>query len=142
MLDLNDYEMPIFSVDREQENGIHELAQQFFDKIGSADAVMVSFAEYNGSYTSAWKNIFDWASRIDTNVYQGKKVAMFAATPGPRAGAGVLGSATSGAPFFGAELVGSVGIGTFGDNFDPDAGEITDPDLQAQFKDILSAFAE
>ena len=59
MLDLNDYEMPIFSVDREQENGIHELAQQFFDKIGSADAVMVSFAEYNGSYTSAWKNIYD-----------------------------------------------------------------------------------
>ena len=141
MLDLNDYEMPIFSVDREQANGIHELAQQFFDKITAADAVIVSFAEHNGSYTAAWKNVYDWASRIDTEVYQGKKVAMFAATPGGRAGAGVLGSATSAAPFFGAELAGSLGVGTFYDTFDGEAGEIIDSDLNAQFKEILASLA-
>ena len=37
ILDLNDYEMPIFSVDKEKENGIHNLATDFYTKIGSAD---------------------------------------------------------------------------------------------------------
>ena len=33
ILDLNDYEMPIFSVDKEKENGIHPLAQEFYSKL-------------------------------------------------------------------------------------------------------------
>jgi NAD(P)H-dependent FMN reductase len=142
ILDLNDYEMPIYSQAREQNDGIPELARRFFDKIGQADAVIVSFAEYNGSYTSAWKNVYDWASRIDAGVYQGKKVAMFAATPGPRGGAGVLGNATLTAPFFGADLVGSLGIGSFGDNFDSEAGRLTNPELSEQFEKVLAALAD
>ena len=74
-------------------------------------------------------------------VYQGRKVAMFAATPGPRAGAGVLGSATMTAPFFGADLVGSLGIPAFDENFDPDAGELSDPDLRARFEKTLGALS-
>ena len=131
---------PLYSPEREEE-GLPELAQKFFDKIGSVDAVIVSFAEYNGSFTPAWKNIYDWASRIDAKVYQGKKVVMLAATPGGRAGAGVLGAATSGAPHFGAELVGSLGVGSFMNNFDSEAGEITNSDLQAQLKEVIAALA-
>lgn len=141
VIDLNDYEMPIYSEERQQELGVPEPARRLYDKIGSADAVVVSFAEHNGTYTAAWKNIHDWASRIDMAVYQGKKVAMFAATPGPRAGAGVLGAATVSAPFFGADLVGSLGIPTFGDNFDPEIGELTDPELRARFDKTLAALA-
>ena len=44
ILDLNDYEMPIFSVDKEKENGIHPLAHDFYAKIGSADFIVISFA--------------------------------------------------------------------------------------------------
>ncbi len=141
IIDLNDYEMPIYSAEREAENGIPEPARRLYGKIGSADAVVVSYAEHNGSYTAAWKNVFDWASRIDMGVYQGKKVAMFAATPSPRAGAGVLGNATATAPFFGADLVGSLGIPAFGDNFDLDAGGLSDPDLRARFEKTLGALA-
>ena len=141
IIDLNDYEMPIYSTEREREAGIPEEARRLYEEIGSADAVIVSFAEHNGSYTSAWKNVFDWASRIDMAIYQGKSVAMFAATPGPRGGAGVLGAATATAPFFGAELVGDLGIPAFGDNFDPDSNEISDPDLRAQFEKTLGALA-
>lgn len=142
ILDLNDYEMPIYSTEREQDNGVPEQAQRFYDKIGAADAVIVSFAEHNGSYTAAWKNVYDWASRIDMAVYQGKQVVMLAATPGPRAGAGVLGAATTAAPFFGAELVGSLGIPSFGANFDSEAGELTEPDLREQLEKTLGALAE
>lgn len=142
ILDLNDYEMPIYTPRREQDGGVPEQARRLYDQIGAADAVLVSFAEYNGSYTSAWKNVYDWMSRIDMAVYQGKKVVMLAASPGPRAGAGVLGSATMAAPFFGAELVGSLGIGRFGETFDAEAGELADQDLREQLEKILAALAD
>ncbi|MEM7271983.1 MAG: NAD(P)H-dependent oxidoreductase [Actinomycetota bacterium] len=139
VVDINDYEMPIYSTEREREHGIPEPAKELFAKFGDAEVLVFSFAEYNGSYTAAWKNIHDWMSRIDAAIYQNKKVAMFAATPGPRSGAGVLGSATMAAPFFGAELIGSLGIGRFRENFDPDQGAISDPELRTQFIEILDS---
>ncbi|MEL6735187.1 MAG: NAD(P)H-dependent oxidoreductase, partial [Pseudomonadota bacterium] len=54
-VDINDYEMPIYSPDRQNANGIHPLSQSLFDEIGAADALIVSFAEYNGFVTAAWK---------------------------------------------------------------------------------------
>lgn len=137
-VDINDYEMPIYSVKREQADGVPLAGQRLFEKIGSADAIIMSFAEYNGSYTSAWKNIHDWMSRIDMAIYQGRKVAMFAASPGPRGGAGVLGGAIATAPFFGAELVGSLGIPTFHENVDAETGEISNSDLRAEFEKVLA----
>ena len=142
ILDINDYEMPIYSTERHEKNGIPEQARRLYDKIGEVDAVIISYAEHNGSYSAAWKNIYDWASRIDMGVYQGKKVAKFAATPGPRGGASVLQSATAAAPFFGADLVGSLSIPTFGETFDSENSEISDPDLRAQFEKVLGALAE
>ncbi|MEM9035565.1 MAG: NAD(P)H-dependent oxidoreductase [Actinomycetota bacterium] len=137
LVDLNDYELPIYSQDREAESGVPDLARELFDKIGAADGVIISFAEHNGSYTAAWKNIYDWMSRIDQGVYQGKPVAMLAATPGPRAGAGVLGSAVMAAPFFGAEVVGQLGVGKFLSCFDTDAGVVTDEAIEAQLRQLL-----
>lgn len=119
LIDLNDYEMPIYSPEREA-TGIPEQAQSFFQKIGEADAVLVSFAEYNGSVTAAWKNIFDWMSRINMKVWQSKPIVMLAATPGPRSGAGVLCNQKEMAPHFGADIRGIVGIGTWSKAWDAD----------------------
>jgi NAD(P)H-dependent FMN reductase len=124
IVDLNDYEMPIYSIDREKQEGIHPLAQELFAKIGAADALIISYPEYNGSYTSAWKNIHDWMSRIDMAIYQNKPLLALSATPGPRAGAGVLGAVEASAPFFGADLRGTVGIGGWGEAFDPASGSL------------------
>lgn len=118
IVDLNDYEMPIYSIDREKESGIHPLAKELFGRIGEADALIVSYPEYNGSYTSAWKNIHDWMSRIDMAIYQNKPLLALSATPGPRAGAGVLQAVESSAPFFGADLRGIVGVGVWGEAYD------------------------
>lgn len=136
IVDLNDYEMAIYSPEREAA-GIPAEAQAFFDKIGAADAVIVSYAEYNGSFTPAWKNTYDWASRIGMQVYQGRPVLMLAASPGPRGGAGVLGAATMSAPFFGAELVGSLGIGTFYESFDAEGGALADAERDAELRELL-----
>jgi NAD(P)H-dependent FMN reductase len=136
-LDLNDYEMPIYSSDRESANGIPAPARDFFGRIGAADAVLVSFAEHNGFVTAAWKNIFDWMSRIETALWQAKPVVMLAATPGPRAGANVLGSQQLLAPHFGADLRGTLGIGKWGEAWDPDSQRLTQPEHIAALDEIL-----
>ena len=59
-VDLNDFEMPIYSEDRQAESGIPELARDFKNKINACDGIVISFAEHNGSYTAAFKNIIDW----------------------------------------------------------------------------------
>lgn len=118
LLDLNDFEMPIYSIDRELESGIPESAELFFHKIGSADAVIVSFAEHNGTVTAAWKNLFDWMSRIDAAVWQQKVLLLLSATPGKRAGAGVLGYVQS-ASYFGGIVAASLGIGHWSKSYDP-----------------------
>ncbi|MEM7457701.1 MAG: NAD(P)H-dependent oxidoreductase, partial [Planctomycetota bacterium] len=54
LIDLIDYELPLYRQDRESDSGIPEQAQDFFARIGSADAVIVSFAEHNGLYTAVY----------------------------------------------------------------------------------------
>lgn len=141
-LDLNDYEMPIYSIDRENAGGVHQLAQEFFNKIGDADALIVSFPEYNGSYSSAWKNIHDWMSRIAMKIYQDTPMVAMAATPGPRAGAGVLHAVETSALFFGADLRGTVGVGTWGEAFDPATGTLTRDEDVAALDAALAKLAE
>lgn len=87
ILDLNNYEMPIFSVDRESETGIPKQAQDFYAKLGTADFIVISFAEHNGAYSTAFKNILDWTSRIDAKTFQEKPVLLLSTSPGPRGGA-------------------------------------------------------
>ena len=82
LLDINDYELPLYSADREKEQGIPDRAQQFYQKIGAADALLISYAEHNGHYPAAYKNLFDWASRIDSKVYQGKPAVFLSTSPG------------------------------------------------------------
>ena len=135
VLDLNDYELPLFSVDVERELGSPENARRFFEKIGQADALLISFAEHNGSYTAAFKNLFDWCSRIDPKVYQGKPTVMLATSPGGRGGASVLELATKSAPFFGAELKGSLSIPTFQEHFKN--GEIVTPSVQKALSEVV-----
>ncbi|MEL0629227.1 NAD(P)H-dependent oxidoreductase [Psychromonas aquatilis] len=138
ILDLNEYEMPIYSADREIASGVPELAQAFFDKITNADAIVVSFAEYNGSYTSAFKNIFDWVSRIEQKLYQGKPMVLLSTSPGPGGAQSVLAGAVASSPFFAGDVKASLSVPSFFDNFDVKAGKISHPALQQQLQDAMN----
>lgn len=137
ILDLNDYEMPLFSVDREAESGHPQLAHDFLAKIAEADALLISFAEHNSSFTAAWKNLYDWCSRVNVKVYQGKPVVMLSTSPGRRGGASVLEAALKSAPFFGADVKASLSIPSFNENFDTKTGQLTNSELKAKLNAAL-----
>ncbi|PKH06053.1 NADPH-dependent FMN reductase [Moritella sp. Urea-trap-13] len=138
VIDINDFEMPLYSVDRESESGIPQQAQAFYDKIGSVDAIIISYAEHNGSYTAAFKNLFDWTSRIDPKVYQGKKMLMLSTSPGPGGAGSVLAAATGSAPYFAGEVKASLSVGSFYDNFDMETGQLRNAEIQTQLEDALA----
>lgn len=132
ILNINDYELPLYSEDREEQLGQPELAKEFLDKIGSSDAVIISFAEHNGSYTVAYKNIFDWASRINPKVFQNKPMVLLATSPGPGGASSVLASATASAHFFDGVVKASLSVPSFHDNFDIEQGRITNDEINKQ----------
>lgn len=138
ILDLNDYEMPIFSVDKEKENGIPQLAQDFYAKLGSADLIIISFAEHNGAYSTAFKNILDWTSRINMKTFQEKPMLLLATSPGPRGGSSVLEIAKGRFPFQGGVVKGSFSLPSFFDNFNSVNG-IINPDLKNQLTNIITS---
>jgi len=126
ILDLNDYEMSIFSTDKEADNGIPQLAHDFYSKLGTADLILISFAEHNGAYSAAFKNIFDWTSRINAKTFQEKQTLLLSTSPGPRGGSSVLEIAKNRFPFQGAVVKGSFSLPSFYENFDAVNGIIND----------------
>lgn len=132
LLDINDYELPLFSEDREAELGQPALAKAFLDKIRDSDALLISFAEHNGSYTVAYKNLFDWASRINPKVFQNKAMILLATSPGPGGAASVLATAATSAPFFDGVVKASLSIPDFYENFDSTQGRIINEEINAQ----------
>lgn len=138
VLDLNSYPVPIFSEDKEKEVGQAEGARAFLRDLEQADALIISFAEHNGSYAAAYKNLFDWATRIESQVFQNKPAVYLSASPGPGGAKSVLAAATGSAHFFGADLKASVSVPKFYDNFDTEAGEFLNPEIAEQVKQAVA----
>ncbi len=130
ILDLNDYELPLFSEDKEKILGKPQLAQDFFNKIGSCDALIISYAEHNGSYSAAYKNIFDWASRIDAKVFQNKPMLILSTSPGLGGASSVITQASNSAPHFKGEVVDSISVPSFYKNYDDEQNTISNPEIQ------------
>jgi NAD(P)H-dependent FMN reductase len=140
VLDLNDYKMPLFSVDTENEIGQHLLAKAFLDKIATANFLVVSLAEHNGNYSVAFKNILDWSSRINTKFFQEKPMLLLATSPGPRGASTVLELAKTSFPRFGTTIKGSFSLPSFNDNFDMENGKISNQELNKQLKEMVQNF--
>ena len=142
VLDLNDYEMPLFSVDKEEELGHPALAKAFLAKIAACDALIISFAEHNGTYSVAYKNIFDWCSRAGGKVFQNKPLVLLATSPGARGGASVLAAATNSMPFFAGQVMATLSIPSFFDNFDLEKGILKNEDLKQQLIQAVACLKE
>lgn len=139
-LDLNDFELPLYSIDLEQSQGIPDNAHSFFNLIKESDGIMLSLAEHNGSYATVFKNLFDWMSRIESKTFCGKPMLLMATSPGGRGGASVLEAAANRFPFHNAKILGLFSLPMFGDNFKD--GAITNAELNAELSLLVKKFQE
>ena len=139
ILDLNDFEMPIYSIDYESDHGIPEKAYKFKEKLKNADGIIISFAEHNSVYTAAFKNIFDWISRIEKVVWFNKPMFLLSTSNGDRGAKTVLQIAYNRMSFGNPHKIPTFSLPNFKKNFDKNNG-ILDIDLNYEFQNALKVF--
>ncbi len=137
-IDLNDYEMPLFSVDREAESGFPKTATALDKEIEKADGFIIALAEHNGAYSAAFKNMFDWLSRIEGNIWREKPMLLLSSSPGGRGGQSVLEIALARFPRHAANIVGSLPVPFFDANFQN--GKITNKELNEEILTLVDQF--
>ncbi len=130
--------LPLYSPDLEASNGIPENVHYFKNLIQSVDAIVLSLAEYNGMPSAAFKNLWDWTSRIDMKFWANKPMLLMAASPGGRGGASVLGLIGNLMPHLGGNVIAQFSLPSFGANFQE--GRLIDKTLQEDLGSKIKQF--
>ena len=121
MLDIRDYPMPFFSLDKEESEGHPETAKQVRALFAEYDAFIIASPEHNGGMPAEFKNLIDWVSRLgdlQNPMFANKKpVLLLSTSPGPNGGATNLQTLTQLMPWWGADVKGSFSLGSFYDHF-------------------------
>ena len=139
LLDLNDFEVPIYSIDREKENGIPSKIKEFVSIIETQDLVILSLAEHNGTYSVAFKNILDWSSRYKIDFFNDKPMLLMATSPGGYGGGNVLEAAKKRLPKFKADIKSVYSFPKFAENFDVNKGIITNDEKLEELANAIKA---
>jgi NAD(P)H-dependent FMN reductase len=88
LVDLADFELPLFSQDLESEMGMPDIAGKFKRLMIAHDGFLIASPEYNSAFSPLLKNTIDWASRSESDdepplmAYRGKTAAILATSPG------------------------------------------------------------
>lgn len=92
LIDLRNYDMPLYNGDLEAEKGIPDNAKKLKQVFIEHDGFFIASPEYNGSYSPLLKNTIDWLSRAHKKnepplaAYKGKVAALGAISPGALGG--------------------------------------------------------
>lgn len=95
VVDLNDYDMPLFNQDLEYKEGAPDTVTHLKNLMIQHQGLLIASPEYNGFPSPLLKNMLDWMSRQQNAheppmfAYKGKIAAVMAASPG--AGGGTRG---------------------------------------------------
>lgn len=82
LLDLNDYELPLYHGDLEEAAGLPANAGKLIGLLGQHDGLLLASPEYNAMVTPLLKNTVDWCTRGDGEPFEGKVAAVISASPG------------------------------------------------------------
>lgn len=87
LVELADYDMPIYQGDWESDYGAPEAARRLSGLLIEHDGLAIASPENNASISALTKNTLDWLSRINGGqALQGKVAMLTAASPGALGG--------------------------------------------------------
>lgn len=88
LIDLNDYQLPIYNADDETAKGLPENALKLKKLMQESDGFIIATPEYNSSLPAVLKNTIDWASRKsasdeqELSCFRDKIALILSASPG------------------------------------------------------------
>ena len=119
IIDLSDYDMPLYNGDYEDENGVPDAAHNLIKTLVACDGVFIATPEYNGCMPPLLKNTIDWTSRVGLEQFSRPIYAIGAASPGPLSGIMALRQLHFILARLGAHIVPTqLGVGRSGKAFD------------------------
>lgn len=92
LIDLADFDMPIYNGDFEADSGLPENAKRLKQLFVEHDCFFIASPEYNSSIPAVLKNALDWISRPHSDdeptlwAFQGKVAGLGAVAPGALGG--------------------------------------------------------
>jgi NAD(P)H-dependent FMN reductase len=142
-IDLKAYEVPIYSADIEKATGMPVPSEALNKLVNEHDALIISVNEHNSAPSAFFKNHIDWLSRVDSKFLNGKKILLMSTSPGGR------GAKTSlefvrdvFLPRFGAQIIESFSLPSFGENFDETSNELTNEIYSLGLDDVITNFEQ
>jgi chromate reductase len=139
-LDWDHLVLPLYSVDLEANEGIPEAVIAFKKQIEDTDSIVLSVAENNGNITAAFKNLWDWTSRLDPKVWMSKPLFLAATSPGGRGGMNALEITKNLMPHYGGNLIVDFSLPSFYDNFKE--GTIAEAEKLQELTDKIEVFSK
>lgn len=82
LVDLADYQIPLYNGDIEARDGIPPTATELAARIAEAEVLVIVTPEYNGTFTPLLKNTIDWLTWVDIAVLAHLHVLLASASPG------------------------------------------------------------
>jgi NAD(P)H-dependent FMN reductase len=141
ILDLNDFDLPVYNPAIEKSTGLPKQAQEFSSFIQNCDGIIISLAEYNGLHTAAFKNLWDWMSRLSTpKIWYDKPMFLLGTSPSKRDNSYVMKVSQDLFPSFGANIISSFHLPSFNHFFKD--GQIIEPKQQELFTIALEKFQQ
>lgn len=80
-LSFNDFDLPLYNADLNEEIGVPPAAQTFISLMDEHDALILSSPEYNFSTPGTLKNFIDWVSRGTPSPWEGRQILLLSASP-------------------------------------------------------------
>ena len=139
ILNMANFPFPLYSEDVEKTKGFSNSLMELRDDIKSAEGLIISVNEHNGSPSAYFKNLIDWLSRLERKFLADKKILLMGASPGGRGAVGSIGLVENLLPRFGGEVVAKFSFPSFHSNFDAEKG-IVDEALAEMHRTALKAF--
>lgn len=137
-------EFPLYNADIETSTGIPAAVQSLTEAIRAADGVIIVSPEYNFSIPGPLKNAIDWVSRVPSQPFSGKPVAIQSAANGPLGGGRMQYDLRRSLLFLNAMTFGrpEIFIGNCSQRIDAKTGQITDQPTVEFIRQQLAAFAK
>jgi len=135
---LRDYSMPLFNIDMEKNVGCPKEPFDFLEHFKEFDGMVLSTAEHNRNICAEFKNILDWASRIELHFLKEKPILLMSTSPGGFGGQNARNALEVMIPIFKGQVAAKFSLPKFHDNF-KDSRIINDT-YDQQLKDAIEIF--
>ena len=140
ILRLAEYNIPLYGIDIEKNEGFPKGVIHLCDKIQTAQGIIISVAEHNGNVTAFFKSVIDWLSRYNRTFLESKKILLLSTAPGPKGGASALAATQKMLSYFKGEFVTSYSLGNFFETFKD--GEIINGEGKGKVKEKIKYFLD